>query len=252
MATRKATRKILSDQSGCRHVIYCWKTHNEYIQLTKNQIQAKEGLKRQLNFVGIIFPCSPMWRVIGWWHQDTCVKDISVKRHQTTFVVSWWSFAKKTLIWEAKFKRMDFMRIWYILAKACLEKNDFLYFVKQDPKRLTWCSLLVLEHWIVWPARQAPIQPQGKSILRPLHRPGGRGVDPTPDFQLIQMFPKALGIQNLRTALSPTVVVVSVGSLVNWRPSTTTAATPSINTNHIFTVFTSSVSNFLLKFIHFY
>ena len=41
--------------------------------------------------------------------------------------------------------------------------------------------------------------------------------------------------KNLRTALSPTVVVVSAGCLVNWRDSTSTAV-PSINVNHIFSL----------------
>ena len=101
--------------------------HSAYIQITKKISWAKEGPKRQLRFVGIIFPCSPMWRVVGWWHKYKFAKDVSVKGHQTPFLVSLGSFAKRTLIWEAKFKRMDFMRISCFLANACLEKNDFLY-----------------------------------------------------------------------------------------------------------------------------
>ena len=106
-------------------------------------------------------------------------------------------------------------------------------------KSLTWSALLIVYHGIVWILRQSRIVSQTKSILGPLHRAGGGRVHPTPDFQINSIFPKSYFIQNLSTALSPTVVVVSVGSLVNLRPSTTQDPSNTGN-NHMFIIFTST------------
>ena len=162
-----------------------------------------------------------MWQVIGWWYHDT----IARTSHPTTFVVN---------RDQIKLNRMD------LLAEASLKKDGFLRHSLIINELRTWSSLLVLLHGIVWPLREAPLKTEGKSILGPLHRPGGRGVHPAPEFQLKSRFPPKNSPKNLRTALSPTVVVVSVGCLVNWRDSTSTAV-PSINVNHIFSLHLSNL-----------
>ena len=106
--------------------------------------------------------------------------------------------------------------------------------------------------WNSWATQGGSSQDQGQ--IHPWSTASARrqGSPPHTWFSAqIQISPPKNSPKNLRTALSPTVVVVSVGCLVNWRDSTSTAV-PSINVNHIFSLhlsnlFYSSLRPFLIR-----